>query len=144
MSPPPPLSLSFPFTLYYCTNTTISLQVYKKRLANAKKGYIPLPNGEIAPPTALVGRRVVGEAVEMEVPAAGLTNSLLAKLFRSIDTPVEAAVSASRGAGKAGNREDDMDGNVTTARRSSRIVRPESWEAPFTPGVPTGPRELGA
>lgn len=80
----------------------------------------------------------------MEAPAAGLTNSMLAKLFRSIDTPGEAPVSVPRGAGKAGNREDDMDGNVTTARRSSRIVRPESWEIPFTPGMVRSIRELGA
>lgn len=97
---------------------------------------MPLPNGEIAPPTALVGRRVIGEATDMEVPAAGLTNSLLAKLFRSVDSKGAAPNSSGSASSKPDIKVDggeDMDEKVTSARRSSRIVRPGSWAAPAMP-----------
>lgn len=116
---------------------TTSPTVKEKRLANAKKGYIPLPNGEIAPPAALVGRRVVGEAVEMEAPAVGLTNSLLAKLFRSIDSkgaapPPTKTTQPNAPTGAGGEvAAENLDGEVS-ARRSSRIVRPDSQLRPIT------------
>lgn len=138
--PPLPLLLSFthktfPTPIHILTLTSFPPQVYEKRLANAKKGYVPLPDGEIAPPTALVGRRVVGEAAEMDAPpAAGLSNSILARLFRSMDAPDASSSKkttwAGGHAGGSGSKWNDemMDGRVTiTARRSSRVVRPESW-----------------
>lgn len=70
----------------------------------------------------------------MEVPAAGLTNTLLAKLFRSMDSNGAAPASASKAADKVGGGEN-MDEKVTNARRMSRIVRPEVELAPATSGA---------
>lgn len=94
----------------------ISVSVFEKRLANAKKGHIPVHNGEIPPPTALVGRRVIGE-VNTDRISGGLTNSLLGKLFRRLK----------RGGPAAEGRKDTMEDMTAvsgSARRSSIIVRP--------------------
>lgn len=63
--------------------------VFIKRRNNAQKGYMPVPNGEVPPPSALVGRRVVdGSQTEMGSSGAGSSgvgNSLLGKLFRRME-----------------------------------------------------------
>lgn len=39
--------------------------VLKERIKNAEKGYVQdFPDGEIAPPSALAGRRVIGQEIK--------------------------------------------------------------------------------
>lgn len=96
--------------------------VYEKRKANVKKGYIKLPNGEIPPPSALVGRRVIGEADEMDGPPTGLTNSIVGKLFRTVESGGPSAKQGKNGS-------EDINGNLS-AKRRSMIVRPDSISPP--------------
>lgn len=86
--------------------------VYQKRLAHSQKGYIPVPNGEIPPPSALVGRRVLGDPSMDE--SSGVGNSILNKLFRRLE----------KGGLAADSRKDTME--TCDERRASRIVRPDA------------------
>lgn len=62
-------------------------------MANAKRGYVPLPPGEIPPPSALVGRRVIGKGLERETTSSGLGNSVLSRLFGRVEKGGPAAES---------------------------------------------------
>lgn len=99
----------------------IRITVFEKRQSNAKKGYITLPNSEVAPPTALVGRRVIGAAAETDGQSAvgGTTvhNGVLGRLFSRVE----------KGGPAAEGRVDtmaDMSGTKGGAGRASRTVRP--------------------
>lgn len=97
--------------------------VFEKRKANAKKGYIALPNGEVAPASALAGRRVIGAQVDTEKPSSGMGNSMLFKLFSRVE----------KGGPAAEGRVDTMAnmGSVNaSARRASRLVQPGDLGAP--------------
>lgn len=84
----------------------------------------------------------MGETVEMEVPNASLTNSVLAKLFRSVEK--KGAVPLNEPTGIAQDSKTDIEGTIS-ARRSSRIVRPHSYAPSVVSYTPPEPlRELSA
>lgn len=86
-------------------------KVFQKRQHQARKGYIPVPNGEIPPPSALVGRRVVGDSVLDKSNVSG--NGILNRLFRRIE----------KGGIASDGRKDTME--VCEENRASRIVQPD-------------------
>lgn len=55
--------------------------VYKQRMESAAKGYITFPDGEVPPPSALAGRRVIGQVVEREKERGRIGKALLNRLF---------------------------------------------------------------
>lgn len=71
--------------IYSFANPVLKCPVFEKRHANAKKGYIGLPHGEIPPPSALVGRRVIGAMPETKRRSSGLGEGILGRLFRRIE-----------------------------------------------------------
>lgn len=85
--------------------------VFQKRQAQVKKGYIPVPNGETPPPSALVGRRVVGDPVLDK--ESGASNGILSRLFRRME----------KGGIAADGRKDTME--VCEENRASRVVQPD-------------------
>lgn len=85
--------------------------VFQKRQNQARKGYIPVPNGEIPPPSALVGRRVVGDAVLDKSNVS--SNGILNRLFRRME----------KGGIASDGRKDTME--VCEENRASRIVQPD-------------------
>ncbi|KAJ4416991.1 hypothetical protein N0V82_006440 [Gnomoniopsis sp. IMI 355080] len=86
-------------------------KVFQKRLAQARKGYIPVPNGEIPPPSALVGRRVVGDSKMDE--SSGVGNRILNRLYWRME----------KGGVAADGRKDTME--TCNEDRASSIVRPD-------------------
>lgn len=107
-----PLKFSYPPSFFgFKTILTPYSSVFQKRQAQAKKGYIPVPNGEIPPPSALVGRRVVGDPVLDKESGAG--NGILNRLFRRME----------KGGIAADGRKDTME--VCEENRASRIVQPD-------------------
>lgn len=103
--------LSSPLVFCFKITLTRYSSVFQKRQAQAKKGYIPVPNGEIPPPSALVGRRVVGDPVLDKESGAG--NGILNRLFRRME----------KGGIAADGRKDTME--VCEENRASRIVQPD-------------------
>lgn len=93
------------------TIVNIALTVFQKRLAQSRKGHIPVPNDEIPPPSALVGRRVLGDAKMDESSSVG--NSILSRLYRKME----------KGGVAADGRKNTMD--TWNKNRVSRIVRPD-------------------
>lgn len=59
--------------------------VWEKRVENAAIGYERFPDGEVPPPSALAGRRVIGQEFEREKPKGKLLKSLNEKLFGTFD-----------------------------------------------------------
>lgn len=103
--------------------------VFEKRLALVQKGFISVPGGEIPPPSALVGRRAVGAAPEVAGATTGLGNSILSKLFSTLG----------KGGPAAESQKDNTDGSVSSAKRSSRIIRPADYGPPAAPRKPLRP-----
>jgi len=59
--------------------------VWKQRVRNSTVGYITFPDGEVPPPSALAGRRVYGEDVEMEKPRGRLGKGIISVLYSKFD-----------------------------------------------------------
>jgi hypothetical protein len=55
--------------------------VLKQRIKDAAVGYVSLPDGEVAPPSALAGRLVIGQEVEPEREMGRLGKGLLGGIF---------------------------------------------------------------
>ncbi|RDW78355.1 hypothetical protein BP5796_06207 [Coleophoma crateriformis] len=75
-------------------------KAHEQRQKNAKTGYIKFPDGEVPPPSALAGRRVLGQEVEREKERGRLGKGIVGLLFGRFD---EAPVSASRKTESANN-----------------------------------------
>jgi hypothetical protein len=61
---------------------------------NAATGYVKFPDGEVPPPSALAGRRVIGEVVEREKPRGRLGKGLFGIFYPKFD---QEPLSAPRG-----------------------------------------------
>jgi hypothetical protein len=56
--------------------------VHKQRQEEAARGYITFPNGEVPPPSALAGRRVLGSPEEVDKAVTKSSHGgILGKLF---------------------------------------------------------------
>lgn len=58
--------------------------MYWQRKENAAKGYVTFPDGEVPPPSALAGRRVIGAAPEVEKPKGRIGKTLFGALFGKV------------------------------------------------------------
>lgn len=57
-------------------------------MRNSEFGFVTFPDGEVPPPSALAGRRVVGEVIEKEKPRGRIGKSILSVLYRQFDRNV--------------------------------------------------------
>lgn len=61
------------------------LVVWKQRVANAQIGYIRFPNGEVPPPAALAGRRVIGQELKKEGSKSAVGTKIMSRLSGRYD-----------------------------------------------------------
>lgn len=60
--------------------------VWKQRVRNAAIGYVTFPDGEVPPPSALAGRRVVGpDLVEIERPRGRIGKGIFGVFYSKYD-----------------------------------------------------------
>lgn len=91
----------------------------------SKIGYIQdFPDGEVAPPTALAGRRVIGEEIKKQNPKGGVRKNLMEKMFRmphQHDQPYENA--------KSGDHEKNLVAEEQIPRKTKRVsYMPPTYE----------------
>ncbi|CAG8972644.1 hypothetical protein HYALB_00011383 [Hymenoscyphus albidus] len=60
-------------------------KVMKQRVQNAQIGYIQFPNGEVPPPTALAGRRVIGQELKKEGRKSVVGTKIMSRLSGRYD-----------------------------------------------------------
>lgn len=63
----------------------MKLAVWKQRVANAQIGYIRFPDGEVPPPAALAGRRVIGQELKKEGSNSAVGTKIMSRLSGRYD-----------------------------------------------------------
>lgn len=59
--------------------------VWKQRVANAQIGYIRFPDGEVPPPAAMAGRRVIGQELKKEGSKSAIGTKIMSRLSGRYD-----------------------------------------------------------
>lgn len=92
--------------------------MFEQRLKNAQIGYIRFPDGEVPPPAALAGRRLIGQEVEREKERGRIGKGIVSLLFGRFDaSPV------------SGGKEDDP---ANISRRKTVMYQPNELDS-FNP-----------